>query len=145
MPLTRAQGEAALRHVVRIVMNQPNDGPLEKSLANAMIDNVGDLGSLIETDIEDLTFVATAGQNPISIGPGHQRILRAFIAYIRYRATQPDPIGDGWLSITQEEFDMYRISPLFNGTIYGNPLSTSTGSSASSSAGTSRDPVADFK
>jgi hypothetical protein len=110
-----------------------------------MIDNVGDLGSLIETDIKNLTFIATEGENPIDIGPGHQGILRAFIAYVRYRATQPSPIGDDWNNVSQEEFDAYHISPLFNGTIYGsNPLSTNPGGSAASSTN-ARDPIVDFK
>jgi hypothetical protein len=147
MPLTRGQGEAALRHVVRNVMNQPDDGPLERSLTNAQLIHVGLLGSLIETDIEDLTYVAaTEGeaqpQAPIPIGPGQRGILRAFLAYIRYRGMQPDPIGDDWLDVTQVEFDLYRISPLFNGTIFGNPMSTTTGGSAASSVGAPRDPVA---
>jgi hypothetical protein len=150
MPLTRAQGEAALRHVVRNVMNQPDNGLLERSLTNAKLIDVGLLGSLIESDIENLTYVAaTEGeappQAPIPIRPGQRGILRAFLAYIRYRGTQPDPIGDGWLDITQVEFDLYRISPLFNGIIFGNPMPTTTGGSAASSAGAPRDPVADFK
>jgi hypothetical protein len=151
MPLTRAQGEAALKHVVRNVMNQPDNGPLERSLTNAGLFDVGLLGSLIETDIENLTYVAaTEGeappQAPIPLGPGQQGILRAFLAYIRHRGTQPDPIGDDWLDVTQVEFDLYRISPLYNGTIFGNPMSTTTtGGSSASSAGTPRDPVADFK
>jgi hypothetical protein len=130
MPLKRAQGEAALRHVVRNVLNQPDDGSLERSLTRAELLHVGELGSLIETDIENLTYVAaTEGeappQAPIPIGPGQRGILRAFIAYIRYRATQPSPIGvspigDAWNDITQEEFDTYRISPSYNGTI-GTP------------------------
>jgi hypothetical protein len=55
MPLTQAQGETALKYVV---MNQPEDGPMAKSIAEAMIENVEDLGSLIESDIENLTFIA---------------------------------------------------------------------------------------
>jgi hypothetical protein len=63
MPPTRAQGEAALKYVVLTVMNQPEDGPIKKSLPEAMIENVEDLGSLIESDIENLTFIA-ADTNP---------------------------------------------------------------------------------
>jgi hypothetical protein len=58
MPLTLAQGEAALRQVVSNVMNQPDNGPLERSLTNAKLIDVGLLGSLIESDIENLTYVA---------------------------------------------------------------------------------------
>jgi hypothetical protein len=131
-------------------MNQPDDGLLERLLTNAQLIHVGLWGSLIENDIENLTYVtATEGeappQAPIPTGPGKRGILRAVLAYIRYCGTQPDPIGDDWLDVTQVEFDLYRISPLFNGTIFGNPMSTTTGGSAASSAGAPRDPVADFK
>jgi hypothetical protein len=75
MPLTRAQGEAARRHVVCNVMDQPDDGPLERSLTNAQLIHAGLLGSLIENDIENLTYVAAIEgeappQAPIPIGPG---------------------------------------------------------------------------
>jgi hypothetical protein len=69
MPFTRAQGEAALKYDVLIVMNQPVDGPMAKSLAEAMIDNVEDLGSLIETDIENFSFITTTGEDPIASDP----------------------------------------------------------------------------
>jgi hypothetical protein len=62
MPFTREQGKAALKHIVLTVMNQPDDGPMAKSLlAKAMIENIEDLGSLIETDIEKFSFIATTG------------------------------------------------------------------------------------
>jgi hypothetical protein len=77
MPFTREQDKAALKYIVLTVMNQPNDGPMAKSLAKAMIENVSeDLGSLIETDtIEKFSFIATTGEDPIAIGPGQQGIL----------------------------------------------------------------------
>ena len=75
MPLARAQGEAALKYVVRNVMNQPDDGSLERSLTDAQLIHVGLWGSLIENDIENLTYVAAIEgeappQAPIPIGPG---------------------------------------------------------------------------
>jgi hypothetical protein len=145
MPFTRAQGGAALKYLVLTVMNQPVDGPMAKSLAEAKIKNVQDFLAPIETDIEKLSFIATAGENPIAIGPGQRGILRAFIAFIRYRAVQDNPIGDKWNEITQEEFDTYRIGPSFNGTIFGSPLVNNLGIPAASSATHARDAVADFK
>jgi hypothetical protein len=125
-------------------MNQPVDGPMEKSLAEAMIENVEDFGSLIETDIEKLSFIATAGEDPIAIGPGHQGILRAFIAFIRYCAAQDNPIGDKWNEITKAEFDTYRVGPSFNGTIFGSPSVNNPGIPAASSTH-ARDAFTDFK
>jgi hypothetical protein len=113
-------------------MNQPEDGPMTKSLAEAMLENIEDLGSLVESDIKNPTFI-TADMNPTAIGPGHWGILRAFIAYIRYRATQPSPIGDDRNDVTREEFNTYHIGPLFNGIIYGNTV-TNLGTPAAPSS-----------
>jgi hypothetical protein len=123
MPFTREQGKAALKYIVLEVTNQPDDGPMAKSLAKAQIENVEDLGSLIETDIEKFSFITTTGEDPIAIGPGQRGILRAFVAFIRYRAAQDNPIHDKWNEITKEEFDTYRVGPSFNGTILVAPRS----------------------
>jgi hypothetical protein len=44
-------------------MNQPDDGPMAKSLAEAMIENVEDLGSLIETGPIFLCSKTAANRN----------------------------------------------------------------------------------
>jgi hypothetical protein len=65
MPSTREQGRAALTYVIVTVMNQPaEDGPMAKSLTAAQIDNVEDLGTLLEADIENLSFIALVGADP---------------------------------------------------------------------------------
>jgi hypothetical protein len=51
-------------------MNQPEDGPMAKSLTAAQIDNVEDLGTLLEAGIENQSFIALAGAEPTHIGPG---------------------------------------------------------------------------
>jgi hypothetical protein len=52
MPFKREQehGRAALTYVIVTVMNQPEDGPMAKSLTAAQIDNVEVLGTLLEDD-----------------------------------------------------------------------------------------------
>jgi hypothetical protein len=146
MPFTRTQGKAAVKYIVlnTVLMNQPDDGPMAKSLAKDMIENIEDLGSLIENDIEKFSFIATAGEDPIAIGPGQRGILRAFIAFIRYRAALDIPIGDKWNEITKGEFYTYRVGPSFNGTIFGNPSVNNPGITAAPSTH-ARDTVADFK
>jgi hypothetical protein len=137
MPFMRAQGDAALKYLGLTVMNQPEDGPMAKPLAAAILENVEDLGSLIQTDIEKLSLIITAGEDPIAIGPGQWGNLRAFIAFIRYGAAEANPIGDNWNDITREELNTYR-------TIYGNSsVNKNPGTSAASSTH-ARDAVADF-
>jgi hypothetical protein len=133
MPFTREQGKAALKYIFLTVINQPEDGPMAKSLPKAMIENIAEMGSLIETDIEKLSFIVTAGEDPIAIGPRQQGILRAFIAFIRYGAAHDNPIGDNWNKIMQEEFNTYRAGPSYNGTIFGSPSARNPGTPAASS------------
>jgi hypothetical protein len=125
-------------------MNQPEDGPMAKSLIAAQIDNVEDLGTLLEADIENLSFIALVGADPTPMGPGQRGILRAFNAFIRYRANEDNPIGDNWNEITREEFSMYRVGPSFNGTIFGSPSPSNPGTPTASSTH-AHDAVADFK
>jgi hypothetical protein len=56
MPLTRTQGEAALKHVVVTVLDEPEDGELMKALKSEGYLHVSDLTSLRETTIENLTY-----------------------------------------------------------------------------------------
>jgi hypothetical protein len=121
MSFTREQGRAALTYIIVTVMNQPEDGPMAKSLTAAQIDNVEDLGTLLEADIENLSFIALVGAEPTPMGPGQRGNLRAFIAFIRYRSNEDNPIGDNWNEITREEFSTYQVGPSFNGTIFGSP------------------------
>jgi energy-converting hydrogenase Eha subunit C len=118
---------------------------MAKSLTAAQIlDNVEDLGTLLEADIENLSFIALVGADPTLMGPGQRGILRAFIAFIRHRANEDNPIGDNWNEITREEFSTYGVGPSFNGTIFGSP-SPSNPSTPAASSTHACDAVADFK
>jgi hypothetical protein len=120
--------------------------PWQNHLPKARIENVEDLGSLIETDVDikKFSFIATTGEDPIAIGPRQRGILRAFITFIWYRVAQDNPIGDNWNEIAREEFNTYCVGPSFNGTIFGNPSVNNPGTSAASSTH-AHDAVADFK
>jgi hypothetical protein len=54
-------------------------------------------------------------------------MLIALCAFIKYRVIQSSPIGDNWTSITRQEYDEFRSSPYFDGTIFGSryPKATS--------------------
>jgi hypothetical protein len=136
MPPTRTQDEAALKYVVLKVMNQPDEGSVMKSLAEAFISNVNDFACIREKDVENLTYTAVDGTHS-AIGADQVEILIAFCAFVRYRAYQSSLIGVDWTSIdwtsiTEDEYYEFRISTKYDGTIYGN-------------ATRARDPVADFK
>jgi hypothetical protein len=98
MPLTRNQDETALKYVVLKVMNQPDEGSVMKSLAEAFISNVNDFACIQEKDVENLTYTAVDGTHS-AIGADQVEILIAFCAFVRYRANQSSLIGVDWTSI----------------------------------------------
>jgi hypothetical protein len=120
MPLTRTQDTAALKYSVERVLNQPVDGPIMKSLANLGIDFVSDLASLRDVDILTMTYSTDEDVGTLlALSLPLRGRLTAFCALMRYRVIQSLPIGDNWTSITREEFDEFRINPVYDGTIHG--------------------------
>jgi hypothetical protein len=75
MPLTRTQGEAALKHVILIVMDQPDDGKIMKSLKYEDIDHISDIMSLRDNDIENLKFLEDDGNTLPALKSGHRGML----------------------------------------------------------------------
>ncbi len=142
MPLTRTQRKEALKYVLLTVMDQSEDGPVMRALADASIEIVDDLMGLVDLDIDAFSYVPTGETNRIDLVPSQRGLLRGFCAYIRYRARSSTPIGDTWTSITKQEFDDFRISDFYNGTIFGQASNPGLPTSSNPRA---RDPVADFK
>ncbi len=126
MPLTRTQGAVALKYIVTTVLNQPEDGSLMKSLAHESLDHVSDVTSLQDIDVANLRYPASDGSLSV-LGAAHRGLVRAFCAFIRYRAIQSSPIGDDWTSVTPTEFDQFRTSSAYDGTIYGNTVTAFDG------------------
>jgi hypothetical protein len=145
MPLTRTQDMAALKYIVETVLNQPVDGPIMKSLANFGIGFVSDLAGLRDVDILTMTYSTDEDVGTLLALSFHLRArLTAFCALMRYREILSLPIGDDWASITREEFDKFRINPVYDGTIHGM-ISTSNLSVPAASSHHARDKIADFK
>jgi hypothetical protein len=63
MPLTRTQRKEALQYVLLTVMEQSEDGPVMRALADASIEIVDDLASIRHIDIEKLAYTADDGNH----------------------------------------------------------------------------------
>jgi hypothetical protein len=153
MPLTRTQRKEALKYVLLTVMDQSEDGPVMRALADASTEVVDDLMGLSDIGIDNLSYVKTGETNRTNLGPTQQGLVRAFCAYMRYRAKTSTPIGDTWTSITKQEFDDFRISDFYNGTvlfgqasavIYGNSFryAAAAYASATTAAAATSTPIA---
>ena len=61
MTLTRAQGVAALQHVLHNVMALPNDSPIEKALLADGRDDICDVVVMNDTEIAALSYTDDQG------------------------------------------------------------------------------------
>ena len=65
-----------------------------------------------DQDIEQFQFPSgTAGVNNL-LPKGNIGLLKAFKAFVAHQMLTGSPIGDtGWITITCDQFDEYRVSP----------------------------------
>jgi hypothetical protein len=145
MALTRTQGKAALKHVVVTVLDQSDDRELMKSLKSEGYIHVSDLTSLRETTIENLTYPEDDG-TPSNLKKNQKGLLVAFCAFIKHRNVFLSlPIGDDWTSITQEDYDNFRVSEFFVTSMHGVTPAPSPRTPATPSTRVAHDLIADFK
>ena len=111
--LTRQQAKAAYKHVLEVVFQLNNNDPLYKALDTRGYDDIQQLLTMSVKDIDGLTYLNSTDTNvPVpSFGKVWICILKA---YHLHRDEQHNPIGDEWLMITTEEFDAFRVGPVYN-------------------------------
>jgi hypothetical protein len=110
-PTTRAAARAAFIHVTDVVMDNEN---VTKALKLDGITNIDGILRLDDDLVEDLQYMdkTTDPNNPKlrQSNEGDSGLLKTFIHYVHYRDEINDPIGDKWLSITQDKFDQFRVN-----------------------------------
>jgi len=111
MPLTRTKNAVAFDHVLNVVFGVLKDDPLYKALEKSGDTNIRDMISLDETDIGSLTYDKSATETDLPLSRHDKALLHIFKCYILHCNLIGSPIGEDWLSITQEDFDKYRVSP----------------------------------
>jgi hypothetical protein len=97
---------AAFNHVTQNVLANPN---ITKALREDGIKEIGVFISLSDAQVEDLTYPDPDPNNPIAycLKKGEIGLIKSFIHFVHYRDEIGNPIGDGWRSITQDEFDQF--------------------------------------
>jgi hypothetical protein len=110
-PTTRAAARAAFIHVTDVVMDNEN---VTKALKLDGIRNIDGILRLDEDLVADLQYMdkTTDPRNSTwrHLNKGDSGLLKTFIHYVHYHDEISDPIGDKWLSITQDEFDQSRVN-----------------------------------
>ena len=159
MPLTRQQSKDILTHVVGTVLHQAADSDFMKALDALQIDEIEDLNTLLIDDLCQVTFKDDQGADTHLIS-SRVNLLHLLQGFIKYRKFIGAPLvdNDGWMHLTKDEFDEYRLSDAGNvysqspstynySTSFGTSHHTSTASTfgASSSSATTSYTVASFK
>ena len=120
MVMTQSQALAAYQHILGLIAHSRGAvHPTQLALDRAEVRDISDFISLSYNDIQSLEFpeysddadtpTLIIGYTPL--GKAHKNRIIIMIDYYRYRAHIGNPIGDNWLSVTQEQYDEFRISP----------------------------------
>ena len=138
--LTRTQKDleaaADLKHVINVIMNQPDGSPITQALESLGVVDTFDMLSLCPQQIKSMSY--RENKTTMAVNAATRNIVTIFIAYIAFYGISP--IGKEFGSITKDDFDTYRI------TQYLNPTAPSTsGLQATTTYPKTRDLVADFK
>ncbi|KAG7358364.1 hypothetical protein IV203_014952 [Nitzschia inconspicua] len=146
MVATKAQQNDALKHVLENVFAEETNGAIARALSAASIQTVIDMIAMRYDDIYDLDYKDDDGITVIELPKYKCSLILLFASYLswRDRAGRPvEPEPDGWITITQKDFNLYRItSDALFFMNYGAKSSSTTQASNNHSV---PDPVEHFK
>jgi hypothetical protein len=76
------------------------------------IEDISSLLKLTDVTVDNLTFPDPDHDPTITVRlrAGETGLIKTFIHFVHYHEEINDPIGDKWLSITQEEFDQFHVN-----------------------------------
>jgi hypothetical protein len=97
----------AFKHITEMTMDQEADSPMLKALANSKIDNINGLLNLNRWKIETLQYDNNGTLT--TLDPGFQNNITILIAYLCHCIRTDNPVGNNYLSITQNDFTKYRL------------------------------------
>ena len=144
MPLTRQAQKDAYKHIITNVLGRDATSPLRLSLDRAGVEDIGDLMSLTDTDIDNLNFDRSATEVNVPLDRGSKTSIRIIQLYNIHRNNIGEPIQDDWVNITQNDYDQYRMSPEYTSTIVPRSPTTTTGTTTSTSI-SKRTPAENFR
>ena len=131
--MTRAEAKEAFNHVLNVVLDRDDSSSLKSSLLAEGIADVFDLITITDDVIDSLTYADPNDPGKsFPVKKGDKMLLRCFLAYQRFLEAN-SPSFD-YKSITQENFDNFRISPAYRIMINPPTPTTSTSTPAPSTS-----------
>ena len=113
MPMTRQQSADALQHIYTVVFGLQQTAPLIQGLNMLGIKNIHDLMTMDEASIGTLEYKHTTADGTVvrrRVPKGKCNLVTILKHYERHRNNNGNPINNAWTSITQQQFDDFRIS-----------------------------------
>ena len=98
-------------HLIRVLLAQPDDSPLEQALSQTNRTTPADILSMLHKDINALEY--QEGKNLRDVPNYQANYIHILQQYHRFRDGCRDPVVD-WLQVTRADIDEYRIGPHFN-------------------------------
>jgi hypothetical protein len=123
MPLPRQQAKAAFNHILDNVLGCGDESPLKKALLYAGIEDMYEFSTCPVAYFEDLTYLTGEGETltETQVRKGDKNKAKVMRDFIVHQADIGQDIGDGWMSVTQEQFDQFCIDPEYIGRQTGVP------------------------
>jgi hypothetical protein len=115
--LTRQQAQDALTHVLQTLLRFADSDPLPLSLVCSGYTDIRHVITMAQDDINALEY-EDGNQGVVGMPSPARTLLRIFNAYHVYQYEDGDPIGDGWTSITPQEFNEFCVGVY---TVINNP------------------------
>ena len=112
MVLSRQQKKDAIKYVLEMVFDLQPDRNIHNCFTLNQIKSSHDICGLDVADIADLEYPMATTRVNSKLSAGNIGLFKCFKAFVAYKTAIGDPIGDRWTSISADEFDSFRCSPI---------------------------------
>jgi hypothetical protein len=107
---TRKKSKAAFDHVLDNVFGGDDSSSLKQALLKHGYNDINTFLSLHEDTIDSLTNDDEEGNSEVPILKSDIAVLSIFLDFVAHKNNYDGPIGNGWVNITQMEFDGFRVN-----------------------------------
>jgi hypothetical protein len=153
MVFTRAQSQVALDHILKNVLVLTDDSPLIKALNEEGYTDIEDVITISQADMDLLSYsMPSDPHDPASPSvnvpvPKHLKSkLKLLQHYVAHRVIQGNPLSNDWISLTEEEFNIYRTTSAILTVIgYNNSPSIAPVPSKPPESPRLKDPISEFR
>src|SRR5687768_1790800 len=111
MVLSRAQCAAIMTHILEDLFDHDPDSNLPKAMTHNGIKSPIDLCAEDEAQLDGYRYPNGKPAVITILSRGEIGLLKSFKRFVAYRTAMGQPIHDtGWIIITRQEFDDFRVS-----------------------------------